>query len=293
VALRVGLFTDSVESLSLDELLTWLEQELPEVNDLEIGTGGYSPVPHCDPAQLLAEEDARKRWLGALTDRGFRLAALNVSGNPLEIADHDHHLRQTIELASALGVGRIVCMSGGRGDLAGGNWFPGIDDDRERYWQATVLPYWDEISRLASTDGLRLCFELEPGAAVYNVTTFERLAESRPNLAVNLDPSHFFWQSIDPLAVARRLEGRIAFAHGKDTELDGSRIALDGVVDRRSWRFATVGEAHDLAWWRAFCGALQASGYDDVVSVEYEDPTKPPLQGVLESARALSHALGR
>ena len=289
--MRIGLFTDSLEALSFDEVLSWLEHELPGVKDLELGTGGYSPVPHCDPAQLLADEDSRKRWLASLTDRGFRLVALNVSGNPLEIVEHDNHLRRTIELASALGVDRIVCMSGGRGELAGGNWFPTIDDDRERYWQTTVLPYWDEISRLASAfDGLRLCFELEPGAAVYNVATFERVAESRPSLALNLDPSHFFWQSIDPLSVARRLAGRIAFVHGKDTALDGDRIPLDGVLDRRSWRFATVGEGHDASWWRSFAETLRASGYDDVVSVEYEDRTKSPQQGVLESARALAEA---
>jgi sugar phosphate isomerase/epimerase len=287
---RIGLFTDSLEALSFEDVLSWLEQELPEVKDLELGTGGYSPAPHCDPTELL-DDDERERWLEALNDRGFRLAALNVSGNPLEIVEHDHHLRRSIELASVLGVDRIVCMSGGRGELAGGNWFPGIDDDRERYWQATVLPYWDEISRLASAhDGLKLCFELEPGAAVYNVATFERVAESRPNLALNLDPSHFFWQSIDPLSVARRLGGLIAFAHGKDAALDGDRIPLDGVLDRRSWRFATVGEGHDLAWWRTFVETLRASGYDDVVSVEYEDPTKSPQQGVLESTRALAEA---
>ena len=288
--MRIGLFTDSLEALSFDEVLDWLEQELPEVKDLELGTGGYSSVPHCEPAQLLDDEQ-RKRWLDALTGRGFRLSALNVSGNPLEIGAHDRDLRRTIELAGLLGVDRIVCMSGGRGELAGGNWFPGIDGDRERYWQTTVFPYWDEISRLASArDGLRLCFELEPGASVYNVAMFERIAESRPNLALNLDPSHFFWQSIDPLAVVRHLGEHVAFAHGKDTALDDDRIPLDGVLDRRSWRFATVGEGHDLSWWRTFAETLRASGYDDVVSVEYEDPTRSPQQGVLESARALAEA---
>jgi sugar phosphate isomerase/epimerase len=289
---RIGLFTDSLESHSLDGVLTWLEQELPEVKDLEIGTGGYSPVPHCDPGALLDDAGEPERWLDALAARGFRLAALNVSGNPLEIPGHDHDLRRTIELAGLLGVDRIVCMSGGRAGLAGGGWFPGVEESVEHYWRTTVLPYWDGISHVASAQPtLRLCFELEPGAAVYNVATFERVAESRPNLAVNLDPSHFFWQSIDPLAVVRRLGGRIAFAHGKDTALDETRIPLDGVLDRRSWRFATVADGHDLAWWRAFVEALRASGYDDVVSVEYEDSTKAPVQGVLESARALSDAL--
>ena len=51
--MRVGLFTDSLERLSLAEVLTWLERELPDVRDLELGTGGYSPAPHCDLEALL------------------------------------------------------------------------------------------------------------------------------------------------------------------------------------------------------------------------------------------------
>ena len=290
--MRVGLFTDSLELLSLDEVLSWLEQEAPAIRDLEIGTGGYSPSPHCDLESLLSDESERTRWLDALTRRGFRLAALNVSGNPLEIAGHDRDLRGTIELAGLIGVDRIVCMSGGRASLSAGGWFPGVEHQVDLYWRNTVLPYWRETAEMAAAhEGLRLCFELEPGAAMYNVTTFERVAAASPNLAVNLDPSHLFWQSMDPLAVVRRLDGRIRFAHGKDTTLYHERVALDGALDRSSWRFATVGDGHDVAWWRTFTAALRGVGYDDVVSIEYEDPTRPPERSVLEAARALAEAL--
>jgi sugar phosphate isomerase/epimerase len=292
VAVRVGLFTDSLERLSLAELLDWLEHELPEVRELEIGTGGYSPTPHCDLDALLADAGERRRWLGVLEARGFRLAALNVSGNPLEIARHDRDLRRTIELAGLLGVDRIVCMSGGRASLSAGGWFPELEQQVELYWQTTVLPYWQRLAETAAGhDGLRLCFELEPGAAVYNVTTFERVAAGTPNLAVNLDPSHFFWQSIDPLAVVSHLAGRIGFAHGKDTVMAPERVALDGALDRRSWRFATVGQGHDGAWWGDFAHALRSVGYDGVVSIEYEDPTLPPEQSVIGAARLLGQAV--
>ena len=290
--MRVGLFTDSLEHLSLDEVLAWLEHEVPSIRDLEIGTGGYSPTPHCDLEGLLADESERTRWLHGLTRRGFRLAALNVSGNPLEVVRHDRDLHRTIELAGLLGVDRIVCMSGGRAALSAGGWFPGIEDRVDHYWRTTVLPYWQHVAEVAAAhEGLRLCFELEPGAAVYNVTTFERVASTAPNLAVNLDPSHFFWQSIDPLAVANRIGGRIGFVHGKDTALVRERIVLDGALDRRSWRFATVGHGHDLNWWRTFTDTLRAVGYDDVISIEYEDPTLTPEQSVLEAAGAFAEIL--
>ena len=291
-AVRIGLFTDSFDRMTLDAVLTWLEQQVPVVKDLEIGTGGYSTVPHCDLEGLLANEGERRRWQQAIESRGFRIAALNVSGNPLEQAAHDHDLRRTIELAGMLGVTRIVCMSGGRADLSAGGWFPSVEQQVEHYWRTTVLPYWTRLGKTASAqDGLLLCFELEPGAAVYNVSTFERVAASSPSLAVNLDPSHFFWQSIDPLAVVQRLGDRIGFIHGKDTVLVPERVALDGTLDRRSWRFATVGHGHDMTWWRELAHALQAVGYDDVVSIEYEDPTVQPEESVLQAVATLREAL--
>jgi sugar phosphate isomerase/epimerase len=285
--LRIGLFTDAFPEQSLEQVLEWLAAELPAVRDVEIGTGGYSPAPHCDRAKLLANQAARDEWLASLGD--FRLAALNVSGNPLESPEHDAALRDTIVLAGLLGVDRIVCMSGGRPELSGAAWFPGVEDAVERYWADRVVPYWREIVHSAAD--LRLCFELEPGAAAFNVSTLERLLELGPNLTVNLDASHFFWQSIDPIAVVRRLAGRIGFAHGKDTVLEAERVAVDGVLDRSAWRYATVGHGRGVEWWRTFVEELQKAGYDEVLSIEYEDPLVPAEASVVEAAGLLTNAV--
>ena len=272
--MRVGLFTDAFPERTLEQVLEWLAARAPGVRDVEIGTGGYSPAPHIDQVAALGGE--------------FRLAALNVSGNPLEIAEHDQALRQTIELAARLGVERVVCMSGGRPELAGGAWFPGVEAAVESYWSDRVIPYWREIAQL--TD-VQLCFELEPGSAAFNVSTVERLLELGPNLAVNLDPSHFFWQSIDPLAAARRLAGRIGYAHGKDTVLVREQVMVDGVLDRTTWRYATVGHGRGVKWWRMFVEELQRSGYDGVLSIEYEDPAVPAEESIAEAAELLAGAL--
>jgi sugar phosphate isomerase/epimerase len=93
--------------------------------------------------------------------------------NPLEIADHDRDLRRTIELARLLGIDQIVCMSGRRDNLSTGGWLPGIDREVEVYWRSTVEPYWHELARIVEAARLRLCFELEPGAVVYNVASIE------------------------------------------------------------------------------------------------------------------------
>src|SRR5205085_8731985 len=120
--LRIGLFTDALPELSLERVLDWLAAELPLVRDVEIGTGGYSPAQHCDRELLLADADPRAAWLETIESRDFRLAALNVSGNPLEVPEHDRALRETIALASLLRVARVVCMPGGRPAHGGGAW---------------------------------------------------------------------------------------------------------------------------------------------------------------------------
>jgi sugar phosphate isomerase/epimerase len=275
--LRIGLFTDAFADRTLGDVVEWLGSELPGVRDVEIGTGGYSPAPHVGELAALGE---------------LRLSALNVSGNPIEIPQHDRALRETIGLAATLGVDRVVCMSGGRPELSGGAWFPGVEDAVEDYWISRVLPYWNELSGFAAAKhpSLKLCFELEPGAAAYNVATVERLLEVGDNLAVNLDPSHFFWQSIDPLVSISRLAGRIGFAHGKDTVLDDTQIALDGVLDRDAWRYATVGDGRGIEWWRAFVDELQRAGYDDVISIEYEDELVSPDASVKRAAQLLTEA---
>ena len=52
--------------LSLDEILTWLSTEVPEVTAVEVGAGGYAPHPHLDPDAVLADASARQAWLDKL-----------------------------------------------------------------------------------------------------------------------------------------------------------------------------------------------------------------------------------
>jgi len=73
--------------------------------------------------------------------------------------------------------------------------------------------------------------------------------------------------------------------------LDGGRVALDGLVDRGAWRYATVGHGHGAEWWSGFVAALEGAGYAGVISVEHEDEQVAPELGIAESARALERAI--
>src|SRR6266516_726582 len=115
--MRLGVVLEAFLDRALEDILGLLAESAPGVTDLEVGVGGFAPHPHCDVATLLGDPTARTRWLDTIEDRGFRVSALNVSGNPLDPdADtarrHDEDLRNAVRLAALLEVNRAVAMAG-------------------------------------------------------------------------------------------------------------------------------------------------------------------------------------
>ena len=109
------------------------------------------------------------------------------------------------------------------------------------------------------------------------------------NVGVNFDPSHLWWQGMDPFVVAEELgrAGMLFHVHAKDTYIDQAVAARDGLLATsapespgRSWRFATIGYGHDVGFWRSSPACCAASGYEGVVSIEHEDPLAPIMEGL-------------
>ena len=117
---------------------------------------------------------------------------------------------------------------------------------------------------------------------------------------MNFDPSHFWWQGIDPLCVIEDVGDRIGFAHGKDTLVHADRVRRNG-RDRlplpgrpRRGDVALRRRRHRPRRRRAgpsSCGALRAAGYDGDVSIEHEDPRMGAEEGIETSLAALRAAL--
>lgn len=308
--MRIGLLTDALEHLPRDDAFRWCAER--GIEAVELGVGGYSPAPHAD-LSLLGDPAGRERLRGALAEAGLELAALNVSGNPLhpdpEVERRQQaDLRGSLELAQALGAPRVVAMSGCPGApgggrwpvFAGGAWLPDMEGLWDWQWER-IAGYWRDLSAWAAdaAPDVVVCLELHPGTSIYNAESYRLLRSvTRDNVRVNLDPSHFWWQGMDPVAAAAALGDAIAFVHGKDTLLHPDRIALHGVLDFRwpsdaetmPWHFAAVGAGRPTAEWARLFEAIRAAGYDDVVSIEHEDPRYDAEAGIEASLAGLRAA---
>lgn len=309
--MKLGVFDPIFGSLELEPMLDRVVEL--GLDAVEMGAGNYPGDARCRPAELLADGSARGRFARAFADRGLTISALSCHGNPLHPdrarAEHDDAVyRDTVRLASELGISRVNLFSGCPGDSPNATqpnwvvcaWPPEFGEMVAWQWEAVVLPYWHEAGRFAQEHGIRLGFEMHPGFVVYNPRTLLRLrAEVGDVIGANFDPSHLFWQGIDPIEAIRALGPAIVHVDAKDTELHGRRIAVDGVLDvhghedlaERPWIFRSVGDGHDLDFWRRFVAALREAGYDDVVSIEHEDRLASVEDGLERAIATLRAAI--
>ena len=137
---------------------------------------------------------------------------------------------------------------------------------------------WGPIVDVFDSEGVRFALEVHPTEIAYDfVTTRKSLAalDRREGFGINLDPSHFIPQFLDPAAFAAEFADRIYNVHVKDSQrmLDGRRSILGSHIDfgeaDRGWTFVSPG--HGDVDFEALFRVLNRIGYDGPLSVEWED----------------------
>jgi sugar phosphate isomerase/epimerase len=304
---RVGVFTPLLSQLSLEDVLKKLATY--DIHTVELGTGNYPGDAHCKLSMLKNGAELAK-FKETLADNGASISALSCHGNPLHPdkvrAKHDRETsRKTILLAEKLGVPVVVDFSGCPGDSPHSKWPnwvtcpwpPDYLEILKWQWDKVVTPYWTEHAKFAADHGVKVAIEMHPGFVVYSPETMLRLrAITGPSVGCNLDPSHMFWQGIDPIAAVRLLGDCIYYVHAKDTQIYERNLPLTGVLDtksytderNRAWIFRTCGYGHDAGWWKEFASTLRMFGYDYVLSIEHEDTLLSPEEGLSRAAGFLN-----
>ena len=310
--MKIGVFTPLLSQLDLPDVLKKLSSY--NINTVELATGNYPGDAHCK-LSMLGDRGELNTFKQTIADHGFSISALSCHGNPLHpdrdfARRHQEVSRKTIRLAEKLGVGVVVDFSGCPGDSPKARhpnwvtcpWPPDYLDILKWQWERVVEPYWTKQAAFAADHGVKIAIEMHPGFVVYSPETLLRLRKiAGPSIGCNYDPSHMFWQGIDPIAAIRVLGDAILHVHAKDTQIYDRNLPLTGVLDtkpytdekHRSWIFRTCGYGHGESWWREFVSTLRMFGYDSVLSIEHEDSLLSAEEGLSRAAAFLNQIVLR
>ena len=157
----------------------------------------------------------------------------------------------------------------------------GFQDFADRW--GPILDVFDEV-------GVKFALEVHPTEIAYDYWTTKRALEAignREAFGINFDPSHLYWQMVDPVAFVYEFGGRIYHMHVKESvrNLDGRNGILSSHLDfgdhRRGWDFVSPGRG-GVPFERVF-RALNDVGYEGPLSVEWEDSGMNREQGAREA----------
>lgn len=311
--MRLGAISTTLNQFEFEDGLRSLQDN--GIQAIELAIAGYHNVAFGEQGKLLADKllanrEERVRFTHLLGRHDLTISAFAIHGQPLTPdreakQEYSRQFRQACKLAEALGVERLTLLAGLPEGAAGDTcptWitcpFPySLMDAYQWQWTERVIPYWREHAGIAEAHGCRLCFEMHPGDVVFNPETLMRLrAEIGPVVGCNFDPSHLFWQGIDPLEALRFLGDAVYHVHAKDVEVLRHNTRVNGVLDPkpfgqvaiRSWIWRTPGWGHGEEFWRAFTSTLRLIGYDDVISLETEgDEFMDSREGLARAATFL------
>jgi len=157
------------------------------------------------------------------------------------------------------------------------------------------------MAKKAKEGGIKFGLEMHPGDVVYNTEVLLKLREEvgAEEISCNFDPSHLFWQGMDPIVSMRYLGHAIVHVHAKDSRINSSVVDFRGVNDwkhyrelaKRAWTFRTVGYGHGAEFWNNFVSTLRFIGYDGVISIEHEDPLMSVNEGLSKAIEFLGKVL--
>lgn len=331
MALTLGAYTTCLHHLTLEETLDEIKKN--GLTGAEINVGGFVPAPHAHVDVLVNSQTARDEYLGVFKDKGVKLAGLNCAGNPVSpLPDagprHDYDLRRAIKLAGLLGVEEIVCMSGAPGSdpcAKYPSWvvnpWDGTYLEVLDYQMSVLKPYWQEMDKRAQDAGVKLAWELHPHNTIFTPHQFLTVVEEwgTKNIGVNMDPSHLFWQQIDPIESVKLLGDYVFHVHAKDTNIEPG-VATKGVLDPEfewwpenederypsamfhyctshkpnpAWRFTYVGSGHSEEWWTEFLTECAKINPNMNIAIEHEDENYSKEEGLRLGAETLIAAAAK
>ena len=282
--MKIGFLTACLPQTPLEEIVPWAAEQGFET--LELAAWPYDSSRDYQASHIRAERftrDDAERVRDLFAEHDLSISAMayydnNLHPDPTVRTHHLDHVRKVIDAAALLGVDRVGTFVGAR-------------PVRAEVAMNEIGEHFRAIVGYAEDQGVRVMIEncpMEnwvefglPGNFAWSPELWDALFDEVPSASfgLNMDPSHLYWLGIDYLQATRDYADRIFHAHAKDAEMlpEGrqrygslGRQFTDDVWKSGWWRYRMPGAGE--VDWRAFIDTLQAVGYDDVISIEHEDP---------------------
>ncbi len=199
------------------------------------------------------------------------------------------HVKNAARAAARFGVKIVTGFSGSKiwRLLAG---FPPVPPKMIEAGYEDFAARWNPILDVFDQSGVKFALEVHPSEIAYDFWTTQRTLQAinhREAFGINLDPSHLYWQMVDPVAFVHEFGHRIYHVHVKDSirVLDGRNGILSSHLPfgdyRRGWDFVSPGRGG--VPFGQFFRALNRVGYPGPLSIEWEDSGMNRDQGAPEA----------
>ena len=283
--MRIGFLTACLPDIELKKLVSWASQQ--GFKSLELAAWPFESNRDYQARQIDAakfSKDDAKRVNDLFLENQMEISAMAYYDNNLHPDLNKrhyylNHLKKVIDTASLLNVKLVGTFVGSIPDLS-----PKENIKEIKKVFTDVLKYASDknvgvmIENCPMENWMR--FGL-PGNFAYSPELWDALFNELPfdNFGLNIDPSHLHWLGIDYIQAAKNYASKVFHAHAKDTEILADGINQYGIFGRQIepipwksgwWRYRMPGLGE--IDWQKFISTLQENGYNNVLSIEHEDP---------------------
>ncbi|NNF27394.1 MAG: sugar phosphate isomerase/epimerase [Gemmatimonadetes bacterium] len=212
-------------------------------------------------------------------------------GDPVGVnARAAQEMMDTARAAARLGVGVVNGFTGSS------IWhllysFPPVPEDWIDAGFELFAERWTPVLDVFEREGVSFALEVHPTEIAFDIATTERALAAlghHPRFGVNYDPSHLAYQGVDYIGFIERFAERILHVHLKDvwwSDVPTEAGLFGGHTEfgdrRRFWDFRSLGRGS--VDFEGVVRALNRSGYDGPLSVEWEDSGMDREHGAREA----------
>jgi sugar phosphate isomerase/epimerase len=306
LSMHLGLYFAVCNEMDLEPALEAVASLGYKSLEVSAHTGG-----RFDVAEMLADQRG-KNLIRKAADNGLAVAAMNMSadgqlvlgphgtdtddicpGSPEEKAEYGtKRMLRAAELAHDL---EIPVVTGFCGCEDYSRWFPWPDAEAWERMEPVFVEKWSPILDRFDELGVSFGMECHPKQMVYNTETAVRSIEllgDHPSWGFNLDPANLMLAGVDPVLFAAELGPRTVNVHAKDGEIVAHNARRSGLLANGPWQRMDRGFRFRIpGWgdvpWRKLITELALAQYTGPLTVEHEDPTMGPLDGITKAIRYL------